>query len=289
MQIPAAEKMDPISRKNELAYYRALCGRELLLADRDMLAVINELGGGDTEYPITFPGQVCTAAGLISRYTGQQELALETIDMRLENLRLRRDELEFQTDQKLYRLLKSVLVPLNMGLYNDANRAREEHDGFQNELAVLQSVRAMLLVELGRESEAMIARNRVARLGLDASEVVKSLPHDHICLRILEMGQTFMDTRGFVLNKRKKHERAIEDLTIAIAAAEIHLASLDTRVQNLTDMRDMKSVRKLGNNICAVLRNHRLEAYEDIEDVEKANADRARIVELGFQPGRKLF
>lgn len=286
-QATKSEESESFNRKNQTAYFRALCGRELKQAESDINSVIFELGGGGFEYPVSFPTQVGMAIGLLSRYTDQREEALELISERLELLEGTQDFRE-QTQEQLYRLLKKYL-PLDMPLYKLVNRAREQANRLENDLVVLRSVKALLLDDLGQDEQSQLERSKVARLGYDASEIIATLPTDFQCVPMLSRGATFLDTRGFVRFANGRYSLGLEDMNLAIGAIRVLRKSFGTPLQNTTDMLNLDQMQREIVRHDAVMHYHRMLILEAMNESERADADRATIKELGFEPDRRLF
>lgn len=275
-------------RRNALAYYRALCEHQLGQAIEDIDSVIQEQGGGRLQYPVTLPGEVAMSAGMVSRYVGHQDEALRVIAARIEELERESGKLGRKMNWELYRLLREFL-PLNEGLYRTANLARDKVDQFQNELVVLKSVKALLLDDLGREDEAMQLRNEVALLGLSCADILSTLPSEYEMPAILEVGAQLLDTRGFVEYGRGNYSRALRDLDLAVLAHEMLRLSMDTPIQNTTDMKAERQLRRDHRRSSAVLLYHRQLVHKALGNSRRAESDRTRVMDLGFEPGPQLF
>ena len=255
---------------------------------KEISSVINELSGSPKGFPMAFQGQVIAACGLIGRYVDSREQCIEVIDARLQTLNRLSDEKERESNSLLYRLMKEF-VPLNQDRYRTANDAREDEEQVRNESAVLNSIKALLLEDLGRNDESQIARSRVADLGFDSEELIQELADDYSSLQILSAGATFLDTRGFVAYKLGRQELALEDLDIAILASNIYQRSFDSPVQNLTDIRNVEMQISMARYSNAVLHYHRMLVHQKMGAAEKAEADKKAVIELGQEPNKDLF
>lgn len=272
-------------RKNELAYFRAVCGKQLKQAEQDIGYAFRKLNEGAG---MSFVGKVCFSIGLVSRYTDQQELAIEAITSRIEVLESRRELRAIEVNKSLYALMKRF-VPLDPETYSKSNHAREQFERYVDELATLRAVKALLLEELERDEAASDERHRIAELGRDADAILRELPSDQVCLRLLGSGAQFLDTSGYVQAVQGENALALLELNMAVAASEILLSSSKTSLQNTTEMQDIEKNTEVARRTCAVIHNHRMQAYEAESCSELAKLERKRIVALGFEPGDDLF
>jgi tetratricopeptide (TPR) repeat protein len=102
-----------------------------------------------------------------------------------------------------------------------------------------------------------------------------------------------LDTRGFIHLLRGDTERALDDMNRAVERAErnhqLMIEALNVGRPPVLDLREFKlTVAKHANNV-AVLRYHRALVYDGLGEVDKAEADRRRVRELGFEPNEDLF
>ncbi len=276
-----------LRRKNELAYYRAVCGQGLVQARDEIGFVFNELSKGGGENPVRFTGEVCYAVGLVSRYTDQRKLAVETLSERIGHLKEEYDGLLADFNGSHYMLMSSF-VPLDQEKYQDSIEKRQRYDLCINELATLRSVKALLLEELGQENAASDERHRVAELGQDAEAILKGLPSDRYCLYLLKQGATYLDTKGYVrAGWNDSNGAALRDLNLAVVALDVLLASEDTSLPNSAEL-DFSWYRELPRT-AAVIRYHRMQIYIAESCPELAAQEKEKIVALGFEPGDDLF
>jgi tetratricopeptide (TPR) repeat protein len=95
-----------------------------------------------------------------------------------------------------------------------------------------------------------------------------------------------LDTRGFLYYRKGDLERAIGDLNNAVEFAE---AGFKDAVIGSSDPRVRKQILTLLKKNLAVIRYHRALIHDARGDREKADADRRRVRELGFEPSENLF
>ena len=283
-----AEEQEEPEHKNEMAYYRALCGRELKQAERDIRSVVykpRESVGLDR---MSFTGQVCFSIGLVARYTDQRELAVKSISNRIEQLKLESELFSNKMNLTLYALMKRF-VPLDSELYSQSNNDRKRIEFVVDELATLRAVKALLLEELGQSEAASDERHRIAELNRDAETLLNELPSDRYCLYLLSMGAQYLDTSGYVHAVQGNRDLALRELNVAVTASEILLESTKTSLQNTAERVNTGEYLERARKTCAVIHNHRMQVYEAESRLKSAASEKARIVELGFEPGNDLF
>lgn len=102
-----------------------------------------------------------------------------------------------------------------------------------------------------------------------------------------------LDTRGYVYYRLGKDADAKRDLDKAVALADAQRAPLANAPpknrSSQTDSREWDSERKRLDNELAVIIYHRSLVLERLGDVSAAEADRARVRQLGFTPDEHLF
>lgn len=274
--------------RNALAYYRGICKIELRSALGDINSVLREFGRRTFSSPTNFHGQTAVAAGLVSRYTGQREVAVELIARRLKAAEAELDSGGSRLGKRLYQLMRSF-IPLDDELSTSTNLSRERFEQLQNEVVALKSVLALLLDDLGDRSASMELRRQVSEDGTTCEDVLEQLPTEFMLLEVLENGAMFLDTRAVIMLGLKEYERALADMDLAILAIEVRMKSLDSEVQNSSSAFGLERGRQEITKSAATLYNHRMQIYEAMGDAEKAELDRQRVIELGFEPGPDLF
>ena len=277
-----------VREQNALAYYRGLCKIELRPALGDINGVLREYGRRALPRPTNYHGQTAMAAGLVSRYTGQREVAAELIASRLKAAETELESGGARLGSKLYQLMRRF-VPLDDQLLTSTNSSRERIEQIENEVVALRSVLALLLDELGDTSRSMELRRQVMESETTSEEVLAQLPAEFELLGVLENGAMFLDTRAVILFGLKEYDLALADMDLAILAIEVRMKSLDSEVQNSTAMIDMKRARREIPKSAATLYNHRMQIYEAMGESDKAELDRQRVIKLGFEPGPDLF
>ena len=282
------EEQNTPARKNEMAYFRALCGRELKQAERDIRSVVYRPRVAAGLDRMSFTSQVCFSIGLVARYTDQREMAVKSLSNRIEELKLESESFSRKVNLSLYHLMKRF-VPLDSEQYSQSNNGRKQMELVVDELAILRAVKALLLEELGQSEAASDERHRIAELNRDAETLLNELPSDRFCLNLLSMGAQYLDTSGYVHAVQGNRDLALRELNVAVTASEILLKSTKTSLQNTAERVNTGGYLESARKTCAVIHNHRMQVYEAESRLESAVLDKARIVELEFEPGDDLF
>lgn len=103
-----------------------------------------------------------------------------------------------------------------------------------------------------------------------------------------------LDTRGFIYYRLGDHQTALDDLNAAVATIESPLVDDWPQFarKSSRDSPDPRTVRMLllkEKETIAVIRYHRMLVHEALGHTADADADRKRVVELGFEPNEQLF
>lgn len=273
--------------RNAVAYYRGLCQQDLDRALSNMNQVYRELSL-DPRQPMTFRGRVAVAAGLVSRHTDQREYAANVISNRLRVASTELASTSGELNSRLYSLLRN-LFPVNEQQLLNANLFRDRNEQLQNEVIALKSVLALLLDELGQTAGSMELRRQVSEAGVTCEKVLESLSDEIVCMTWLGWGAMYIDTRGYVLHGLGRYEEALAELDLAILAADIQYEGLDAEFRNSTMVVIDERHRKESKKALATLYNHRMMIHGSLGHSERAERDRQRVIELGFQPGPDLF
>lgn len=103
----------------------------------------------------------------------------------------------------------------------------------------------------------------------------------------------FLDTRGFIQYLLGDLDAAQSDLDTAVDLVEARHNALTRRFRGedvgVVDRREFKIQMNDHAKGVAVLRYHRSLVLESLGETERAEEDRQRVVELGFEPGPDLF
>ena len=298
-QLSQAESKLPW-RLNGLAYFRALAGVELDRAMRDIQTAIRDMiadpaitnmigdfriGGGR----IPFEDLVNASTAMASRHVDKQETVLPVISRRIEVTRLLQDEIQKDCSEAVYSSIQNEF-PLDGKEEKEIKKRAFELSVIRRSLSVLLTVRAILYQDIGEKEKCLVDRAMIRSYGYDAEKLLAGLPKDWQCLRIAEKGAQVIDTRGMVFAAGKSYRAAEFDFELAITAAHIVNSAHDSELFNsvMTNLQHELD-RKSTSRSEAVLLNHRAGVFEQMGQKDKAENDRSRIRELGFEPGPHLF
>ncbi len=307
---------DHVSRNtielNSLAYYRALANVELDKAAADIQTAIerkeDEYWGSRLNLTLRLRGLV--AASVIARHLGEQQKVLGHLDRQIERVEtlmgLQKSSLESQITDKI-----GSEFPLSKESEASFDELRLRLEFEKQAIAALRTMRALIHEDLEQPTLADQDRRRIVELGFEFDEIANDLPYRLQCLSTLDTAAAYLDTRGFIYSKLPwkpqateegginfsnpvdsgSFDVAIEDLNIAVLAAQIHHRALKSDVYNTPDiqMHQIKGLKHQSKRTLAVLIYHRLLLNERAGFSEAAEKDRQRIIELGCEPGDHLF
>ena len=99
-----------------------------------------------------------------------------------------------------------------------------------------------------------------------------------------------LDTRGYIRYLRGEYPKALEDMNAAVTIVETRLRN-EPLVwgKSEVDPRVIRARKKLLARSVAVLRYHRALVYQKMKLAPLAEQDLARVRQLGFEPGEKLY
>jgi hypothetical protein len=102
-----------------------------------------------------------------------------------------------------------------------------------------------------------------------------------------------LDTRGYLSYLLEDHVAARRDLELAVtmieSVAQAYAWEVDANKHYLVDIRPLTLEKRGIDTNIAVIRYHRMLVYEALGLEKEVQADRARIIELGREPGEQLF
>ena len=110
--------------------------------------------------------------------------------------------------------------------------------------------------------------------------------------RVREMG-SFLDTRGFLYYQLGDLPAARHDMQRAVDVCQWSCRAepwmIDAVKHQILDIRELKKDERRNQRSLAVVHYHRMLVHEALGRQEEAAQDRARVVELGCEPGEHLF
>lgn len=183
-------------------------------------------------------------------------------------------------------------------------------------LPILLATRSLILESQGQTELADLDRLWLKQIGVKPTDIYNSLPTDLECMWALANSQAILDTRGYILTELPwqpawtlpngvvmrledrtseitygSYELALNDLDLAIAAAEVQLLALNSDAVNRIEyaIEDIRRYKVNGRKLILILRDHRRRTHLKAGQVEAAQRDQERIEELGLKAGGNLF
>lgn len=173
--------------------------------------------------------------------------------------------------------------------------------------------RSQILQHLGRLADAVQDWKAIARVNEQSSilpdvliwnalayaravaniELAEALADAERAVARVPGNSALLDTRGFVYYRLGRDAEAKRDLDQAVALAEAQRAPLPAELPrnrpSSIDPREWSLELKRVDNELAVIVYHRSLVLQRLGDEQGAEADRARVRQLGFTPDERLF
>ncbi len=298
-----------IEELNSLAYLRALANTELTKAANDIQEAIekHEAKTGSRELFLTLQIQTVVCAGFVSRHTDQREEVLDLLDQKIEQFN---DLIYLQKSLIFGQITDEIQTdfPLSAGKEERTRHGRSVKKTISDCLAAMLGIRALIYEDLGKPELADADRRKITELGFEFKRLMAALPSDQVSPQLMHMGLMYLDTRGFVLgrqpwktnttagpslvaNSTSTYYKSIEDLDVAVLAAQINQKALETEFYNTVEIpaHQIEARKRMANRLTAVLLRHRMEVHERGERKELAKQDEQQIEALGLKPDSNLF
>ena len=299
-----------LSDLNELAYYRALAKKDIQLANQDIEEAVQTIDQSRWECgDLTLLQKTLVACVLIGRDSQDMAELMQELDYHIEKLDLLAGSRARDLVEHVYENIQQQ--PTFDEAIGDPTRERRfELQTYQQRLAVLLTVRALVHQDRDETGLCQNDRQHIRELGLDADEIASELPDDEECLYTLNMASAYLDTRGLVRSlvmwvesedellqlppKRQirysTYERARDDLSVSVLATKAFLHSLDGPLHNKMESAvDPIEAKEFWREQTATMLYHRMTLYQRRGETDLAEADRSEIISLGFQADDSLF
>lgn len=296
---------------NNLAYFRALANRELMMATQDIEKAIDSQA--QQGWPIIYRPlsvKAMMACGLISRHFDGQQEAIATLTQSIEEI-----ESDFANIRELISLTVYQQIqdehPLGQDADSELRVARNQQDVARGILASLYAVRALLHEDLGELDLSNQDRFRIRQLGFEEQPVMDSLPSKYECHTALESAMAYFDTRGFLLSRlpwdetgflqaaRQRDTRfrlgsypsSLNDFELALQCTRTLKQALKSSLYNLPEFSPemIESMQESVGRTEAVIVYHRMLAHQRAGEQELVREDEAAIRALGFDPDSNLY
>ncbi len=266
---------------NNLAYFRGLAGKELMLAAENIKVAVDaeEQNGWPSGRFLPMTIRAALAIGLLSRRVECQESAIGVLSSHVEALESDCEKLDSIISLIAFSPVQNQLEP-DQQLSGEAELYRKRLEVTQSVLASVLTVRALINQDLGQEQECNADRYRVKELGFDADQIAKKLPSEMACFEDLKTAIMLLDTRGFVfallpfsedqatpeeraypMFRTSSYREAMKNLDAAVMSAEYARRVLQSQLFNTP----MYSAKEVGDMLArttrseAVLLNHRVQ------------------------------
>jgi len=295
---------------NNLAYHRALAGKDLHLAKRDIENVIftmNRYTNWKGSRELTFPVKATILASLVGRCCDMNRESLWTISQQVDALQKKIVDAQHELTRTIYEK-EQYAFPVRQN--DEILIRRQELRLYETNVASLLSCRALIHQDLGDLVSCQEDRLEVVELGFDSSEIVTQFPAEKYAIKLLDSAGAYLDTRGFIggllpwvdeeslvdaeskqRNFVSHHKSTVRDMNVAILCYETNRKSFRSSLRNsieelaLNNPESQKSLKRQE----AVLLYHRQIIHERAGNLELAEADAEKIRSLGFEPGIGLF
>jgi tetratricopeptide (TPR) repeat protein len=123
---------------------------------------------------------------------------------------------------------------------------------------------------------------------LGDTELDAALENIENAINSVGQNAAMLDTRGFIQYRRGDLKSAKADLELAVKLVEDEYSQA-ARVTQYIQPREFEASLKAFAQSVAVIRYHRSLVFDALEEPDAAANDRARVRELGFEPGEHLF
>ena len=187
--------------------------------------------------------------------------------------------LELGTDSEIYRQRGRVFQHLGrhqeaIADWRDLDKIHENHSASQ---------RATTLNDLAYAQAVGVHAGAVER-----AELEEALENVQRALDTEGDNPAMLDTRGFIYYLQDDLEAAESDMDAAVTEMEEYLAKAE-EVNQIADGRGFEMQLKTVRQSVAVIRYHRALVRDKLGETDRAERDRRRVRELGYEPNEKLF
>ncbi len=278
-------------RLNYRAYFRALAGKELGVARRE----IDRAGDRTAKemwwldgLPMSLKDQTLVATAMVARHVDQAETILPVLDRRIEFY----EDLIVAADRRLPAVVYQNLMSDFPMTSKQESQVRREVITIRAEerfLAILLSVRALINQDLDRRESSDRDRMRVQQLGLEAETLISQLPDDWQFLQYLYNGGQLLDTRALVKfqTSPRQWRSALGDLEIGVMALEVLNRSSADAIQNTVrnESGDIYDAADIPRQLATLLK-HRVQLFQGMDEDAKAQCRPETYPGVGVWPGR---
>ncbi len=178
----------------------------------------------------------------------------------------------------------------------DARRSSalaEEVEALRAHLAGILKLHLDICRQLGRADEAARDQQLRETLAVDGN-LAEVRPYGlRTAFDRVHDVSMFLDTRGYLYYQLRDFDAALNDLELAVPAAEAVVLGgpwrLDLDKHNMSDVRPALRQQEELKRALAVITYHRALVFEALGLQREAQQDRDRVRELGYEPDERLF
>ena len=263
---------------NGLAYVRAVGKRELpeaLEASDESLQIVM------IPSAVLDPGgYLCYARGYTAMRQGDTELALESLNEAVQHA----DSAYRQCVARLESLSK---LPRGSEEYQERAAALRPH------LFGILTLRAQLFDQLEQPDEAAKDRTEIESLTPHGNRTMEEPIELSVAIQRVRNIGNCLDTRGYTYYQLGDLQAARRDMQRAVDICQWSCTAkpwlLDAEKHEIMDIRERKKDEHRCERSLAVVYYHQMLVHEALGKQKEAARDRARIMELGCEPGEHLF
>lgn len=280
-------------RLNQLAYFRALAQEELDDAKRDIdQAVTQHLSytWWLDKLSMTLADQTLVATAMVANRLGRSDIVLEALDKRIDRMEETQRSSRNQVSEDIYQQIQ-IGLPIAEQLEQDLQKQHLVLHSQKQYLAVMYAVRALIHQRNGDREQCDTDRLAAESWDHDPDELLSDFPSDWDLMTLMSSGAQYLDTRAMVTWARDRDFRgAVADLDRSVLALEVLALARDTDLPNtLHDEHGRFFDEARLNRSEATIRRHRASILLKRGKQQQADADFARIRELGFDDDDVLF
>ena len=284
---------DEPNRLNDLAYFRALAGTELVIAQDNIdqaIEVFEKRIWPFDPTPMPLLDQTLAATAMIARKVGLEDSIFDLLNRRIE---IGFESLRQISNKNSKSIYDSMSRRLSMSEDDETTIWYRQHvrNSHQQHLSYLLTLRALMHQDMGMAKKSEQDRLRIELLGHKAEEIVEKIPDDWELMEIMLQGAMFLDTKAMVTHARTAgHQDAVRDMDVAVIAFETLAATNSGDLQNTIrnergDRLDAMQLKRYE----ATIRSNRAQMQLSRGQRQKAEIDFQRIEELGFDRNEALY
>ncbi len=161
------------------------------------------------------------------------------------------------------------------------------------QLSGMLLARADLLEEMEKPNEAKRDRDRIDALWSGGNMSVAQPMELDVAINVVANNAAVLDTRGYLYFLSGDLPRSLQDMEIAVDSAQWQTQAIEWSSEldrsYRVDLRSDKLQKRANEKILAALFYHRMLVLQKLGKTDRAAADRARVLQLGYEPTDKLF